>query len=91
MQTDIETELERLMARIFQIADSAQARSLRKDDGSAWDSLRHVELIFAVEDAFRVRFSDPDFAGLRSFEEIAHRIAELRQPASSTAPRSMTA
>lgn len=35
-----------------------------------WDSLRHIEVIFAVESAFHVRFTMPEIAGLRNLGDI---------------------
>ncbi len=35
-----------------------------------WDSLRHIEVIFAVESAFHVRFSMPEIMGLRKLGDI---------------------
>ncbi len=30
-----------------------------------WDSLRHIEVIFAIESAYQVRFTMPEIASLR--------------------------
>jgi acyl carrier protein len=35
-----------------------------------WDSLRHIEVIFAVESAFHVRFTMPEIASLRKLEDV---------------------
>lgn len=35
-----------------------------------WDSIRHLELVFALEDAFEVRFDASELAGLDSLEGI---------------------
>ncbi|MEL6298493.1 MAG: acyl carrier protein [Pseudomonadota bacterium] len=35
-----------------------------------WDSLRHIEVIFAVESAFNVRFTMPEIASLRQLGDI---------------------
>ena len=35
-----------------------------------WDSLRHIEVIFAVESAFHTRFTMPEIAGLRNLGDI---------------------
>ncbi|HWV18537.1 MAG TPA: acyl carrier protein [Rhodocyclaceae bacterium] len=39
-----------------------------------WDSLKHVEIIFAVEDAFGVQFSEEELFELDSVENIAASI-----------------
>lgn len=35
-----------------------------------WDSLRHIEVIFAMENAFHVRFTMPEISGLRKLGDI---------------------
>jgi acyl carrier protein len=35
-----------------------------------WDSLRHIEVIFAMENAFHVRFTMPEISGLRKLSDI---------------------
>lgn len=35
-----------------------------------WDSLRHIEVIFAVESAFHTRFTMPEIASLRNLGDI---------------------
>lgn len=37
-----------------------------------WDSLRHIEVIFAVESAYQVRFTMPEIAGLRNLGDMRH-------------------
>jgi acyl carrier protein len=35
-----------------------------------WDSLRHIEVIFAMENTFHVRFTMPEISGLRKLGDI---------------------
>jgi acyl carrier protein len=35
-----------------------------------WDSLRHIEVVFAIENAFHVRFTMPEIASLRKLGDI---------------------
>ncbi len=35
-----------------------------------WDSLRHIEVIFAVESAFHIRFTMPEIVNLRNLGDI---------------------
>jgi acyl carrier protein len=35
-----------------------------------WDSLRHIEVIFAIESAYQVRFTMPEIAGLRDLGDM---------------------
>ena len=44
---------------------------------SAWDSLKHVEVIFALEDRFNIQFSEADMSRMDSVDKISRRISEL--------------
>jgi acyl carrier protein len=56
----------------------ASGEPVMRDSESAWDSLKHVELVFMLEDRFDVQFSEEEMGGLRSFDEIVHSIEEKR-------------
>ena len=40
-----------------------------------WDSLRHIEVVFAMENAFHVRFTMPEIASLRKLGDIRQLLA----------------
>jgi len=42
-----------------------------------WDSLKHVEVLFALEDRFHVRFSEADMPLLVSVGKITERVRQL--------------
>lgn len=46
-----------------------------------WDSLNHIELIFAIESAFHVRFTMPEIAGLRELGDIERLLEAKSVPA----------
>lgn len=45
---------------------------------AAWDSLKHMEIVFAVEDALDVRFADGDLARLTSLDALVGHAEALR-------------
>jgi acyl carrier protein len=48
-----------------QLTEDSNAQNTPK-----WDSLRHIEVIFAMENAFHVRFTMPEISGLRKLSDI---------------------
>jgi acyl carrier protein len=56
----------------------ALTEAITRDSEATWDSLKHVELIFMLEDRFGVRFSEEEMAALRSSDEILRVIEEKR-------------
>ena len=47
------------------LSDESNAQNTPK-----WDSLRHIEVVFAIENAFHVRFTMPEIASLRKLGDI---------------------
>ena len=41
-----------------------------------WDSLRHIELMLAVEGAFGVRFAMPEMVGMRNVGDMRELLIE---------------
>ena len=41
-----------------------------RDDTPKWDSLKHVELIFLLEDEFDIEIPEEDMPGLSSTEKV---------------------
>ena len=63
-------QLEALFANLLQepvdsINDETSPRNTR-----SWDSLKHLEVVLAVESAFSVQFSMPEIVGLDSLGKI---------------------
>jgi len=44
---------------------------LTADDVAEWDSLRHIQLILAIQKTFKVKFSAADTANLKNVGELA--------------------
>lgn len=61
----------RTVLRLPQLPADARRQTLPE-----WDSLRHVELMFALEDAFGVEFSADELAALDSVEAIVAALME---------------
>ena len=66
----LEAEVHALIARMLRV-DPIAAGELRRADTERWDSLKHVEIVFALEDAYGVRFEESEFASLDSPSSIA--------------------
>ena len=62
------TDIEQRLTSIFRTTFGDEAIVLRPemtaDDIAAWDSVSHIQLVFAVEDEFGIRLSMKDLEGL---------------------------
>jgi acyl carrier protein len=59
--------LQKLFAEIFRVPVASISDETRKGALSRWDSLGHLDLVLAVENAFGIRFSAPEVLALVSF------------------------
>lgn len=67
---ELEQDIERLLVRILKV-DQSPARALCRSDVEQWDSLKHVEIVFALEDQYGVEFAESEFATMTSAAAIA--------------------
>jgi acyl carrier protein len=58
-----------LLARILGVHDRP-VDALIRADMAEWDSLKHMEIIFALEDRYDVRFDESEFPALDSTAAI---------------------
>ncbi len=56
------------------------AGAFARSDNPAWDSLKHVEVIFMLEDEFGVQFAEEEFALLSSVEDITRLLESRHAP-----------
>ena len=61
---DIESEVSRLLGLVLRrpIGDS---KTISRATEPAWDSLKHVEIVFLLEDHFQLRFTEQDLEGIQ--------------------------
>lgn len=67
-------KLNQIAARVLEVEPGKlDDQSCVRNVGS-WDSLRHIEMIFAIESAFFVRFTMVEIAALQSLGEIRNSL-----------------
>ncbi|MDX2062134.1 MAG: acyl carrier protein [Bacteroidia bacterium] len=77
----IEDQLTPIFRRVFQAPDLALNRSLTAAEVARWDSLSHVEMIAAVEDAFGVRFKLKDVTKMKNVGDLIDTLHRYLNPA----------
>ncbi len=65
------------MAQIFNVEVSSISEASSPEDIERWDSLRHMQLILAIEDEFGVTFSDDDIPNLLTLRAIEDTVGQL--------------
>lgn len=67
---ELSAKVHELLAQTLQVPESGIADELTMNDVPAWDSLKHMELIVAIESAFGVELSFEEIVQMRSVGEI---------------------
>lgn len=56
-----------------------ESESIDRDTEPKWDSLKHVELLFSLEDIFSIRFDEKELAELNNIEALVESIEKHRE------------
>lgn len=82
-RSEIETAVLEIVRTVLNLAE-IPSPTVRRADLPQWDSLRHIELMFALEDAFGVQFSAEELATLDNVATIVAILTERVEQARAT-------
>lgn len=68
--------LYQVIGSVLQVDPDTLGEESNAENTKNWDSLRHIEVIFAVESAFHVRFDMAEIVGLRNLGDIRHLLVQ---------------
>jgi acyl carrier protein len=71
--TDTRRILEQNLGITIQDGDNPSRQTM-----SGWDSLKHVEILFALEDHFGITFEGDEMASLDSFDRLVQAVEKQR-------------
>jgi acyl carrier protein len=77
--TEIEGRLREILASVLEVPVEEIPEDASTDSIEAWDSLAHMNLILAVEDAFGVTIPDEEAADLTSIPLLRLVVSELTE------------
>ena len=69
-------KLRAIMAEVLELDPALITVETNVENQPKWDSLRHMNLIFAIEDGFGVRFDDAELPQLTSVVAIERALAK---------------
>ena len=69
--------LHQVMATLLNVEASAIGPDASMDTITAWDSLRHMNLVLALEEEFKVSIPDEDAGNITSFRLIKLVLTDL--------------
>jgi len=72
-----EATLRQVMATVLQVPEESIGPNASMDNVATWDSLRHMNLILALEEEFGASIPDEDAANLTSYALLKVVLEEL--------------
>ncbi|KQQ41158.1 acyl carrier protein [Methylobacterium sp. Leaf125] len=72
-----ETKLKSVIAAILEIDENSVDQNTSMDNVESWDSIKHMDLILAIEEEFGVSVPDEEAADLTSYALIKLVVADL--------------
>jgi len=74
--------IKQVMAQILQIDAACIDETTSTDSVERWDSLKHMQLVLALEDEFGIQFPDEMIPDLLSYAALEDAVSALRSDAS---------
>lgn len=56
------------------------SENVERDEDSLWDSLKHIEIIFLIEDVFHLQLSENDIESIKCSHDIRNIVAGRNGP-----------
>ena len=63
-------KLEKIVAQVLAIDETDLSDESNAKNTRNWDSMRHIELLLAVETAYGVQFSMPEITGMQKLGDM---------------------
>lgn len=73
---DNNEKLRQVMADIFEVEVDNINEESSQDTLESWDSIHHMNLVFALEEVFEIQLSDEEAVQLQSFKQVKKILQE---------------
>ena len=72
----MEEKLRQIMSQIFKVPIEEISEDASPDTIENWDSLQHMNLVLALEEAFHITFSSEEITEILNYKLIVSRLEE---------------
>ena len=76
MKSTIKKKIVEVMSAVFEVSPKFINEATSPDTIKSWDSLKHMNLIIALEEAFEIEFTDLETVELINFKLIHEIISQ---------------
>lgn len=73
----MENRIKKVMSAVFEIPNIEISEASTMDTVESWDSLKHMNLVIALEDEFQITIPDEEVGNLASFSLIKLIVGEI--------------
>lgn len=67
----VDNQLKEIMAAVLGINEASIIPDASNETLAAWDSIRHMQLILALEDEFGLEFTDKEIGEVTSYQALS--------------------
>jgi acyl carrier protein len=78
--SDVDRRIREVMAEVFETDPAAIREGFHRDDSPAWDSMNHLRMVSALEEAFGVKFTMREVGEMERYDVIRRLISERLHP-----------
>jgi acyl carrier protein len=79
MENKVEEKLRNIMSAIFNVNSNTIDNNSSPNNLQNWDSLKHMQLVLAIEDEFEISISDEEILKMNDFSLIKNIIFDKLQ------------
>ncbi len=79
MDNQIEERIKNIMSIVFEVSIDEIKEDSSPDNISSWDSLKHMNLIVALEDEFNIQFTDDNIVEMINMKLLVAGVTENLQ------------
>lgn len=72
---DIRAQFFAILAKMLNVPQAQLTAQSSRDNVTAWDSLKHLHLMLALEEEFGIEFSDQELSELKHAERLLEAVA----------------
>ena len=77
MNNKVEDRVNNVMSIVFNVPVSVIDENASPDSIESWDSLKHMNLIIALEEEFNIKIPDAEVANILTYKLIIYIIKEI--------------
>jgi acyl carrier protein len=77
--TEIDSRIREVMSEILEVEPGVIRDGFGRDDAPGWDSLNHLRLVSALEEAFRIKFTMKEVGEMDRYETIRRMVSSRFQ------------